>query len=84
MLARFDRELQLGAHAIVRRDEQRIVEPRRFQVEKAAETAEVGIGAGAARCAGERGDGTDQRIACLDRYAVLRICICLLYTSRCV
>src|SRR3546814_8833308 len=39
MFARFDRKLQLGADAVVRRNEQGVVEPRRLQVEKAAKTA---------------------------------------------
>src|SRR3546814_19614857 len=75
MLARFDRELQFRAHAVVRRDEQGIVEPRRLQVEKAAKAAQVGVGAGSARRTGERGNGTDQRVAGLDRYAGLGISV---------
>ena len=69
MSARIDRELQLGSDPVVCGDQQRIVEPCRLQVEKAAESAKVGIGARTSRRSGERGDGTDQRIAGLDRDA---------------
>jgi len=75
MLSRFDRELQLRAHPVIRRDEQRIVEPRRLQVEKSAKAAKIGVGTGAARRTGERGNGTDQRVAGLDRYAGLGISV---------
>ena len=72
---RFDRKFQLGADPIIRRDEQRIVEPRRLQVEKAAEAAQVGVGAGAPCRSRQRGDGTDQRIAGVDRHARLGISV---------
>ena len=75
MLPRIDRELQLGADAVVGGDEQRVVEPGRLQVEEAAESAEVGVGAGATRRTGERSNGTDQRIAGVDRDTGLRISI---------
>ena len=42
-----DRELELGADAVVGRDQQRIVEARRLEIEEAAEAAQLGIGAGA-------------------------------------
>src|SRR3546814_2169620 len=75
VLARFDREFQLGADAVVRRNEQGVVEPRRLQVEETAKTAQVGVGTGTARRTGERSDGTDQRVAGLDRYAGLGISV---------
>src|SRR3546814_7582088 len=67
--SRIDRELELGTDPVVRGDEQRVAEPRRLQVEEAAEAAEIGVGARPARRTGQRGDGTDQRIAGVDRYA---------------
>src|SRR3546814_14637312 len=73
VLARFDREFQLGADAVVRRNEQGVVEPRRLQVEETAKTAQVGVGTGTARRTGERSDGTDQRVAGPLRYAGLGI-----------
>lgn len=48
-----DRELQLGADTVVRRDQQRIGEPRRAQIEEAAESAEVRVRARPPRRAGE-------------------------------
>src|SRR3546814_14122232 len=60
MLARFDRELQFRAHAVVRRDDQGIVEPRRLQVEKAAKAAQVGVGAGSAAPKSGRASGRDR------------------------
>src|SRR3546814_1528898 len=56
VLARFDREFQLGADAVVRRNEQGVVEPRRLQVEETAKTAQVGVGTGTARRTGERSE----------------------------
>ena len=49
MLAQFDRQLELGSDPVIGRDQQRIVIARRLQVEKAAESAQLGIGAGRAR-----------------------------------
>ena len=43
-----DRQLQLGADAVVRGDQQRIRVAGRLQVEETAEAAELGIGPGRA------------------------------------
>ena len=67
--AELDRQLELGADAVIGGDQQRIVIARRLQVEEAAEPAEFGIGAGARGRAGEGGDGFDQRVAGGDRDA---------------
>jgi hypothetical protein len=57
---------QLGADAIRSRDEHRILEARRLQIEQAAESAQRSIGAGAARRGRHRLDRLDQRFACVD------------------
>ena len=43
MTAALDRELQLGADAVIGGDQQRIAIARRLEVEKAAESAELGV-----------------------------------------
>ena len=75
MPAAVDGEFQLGAHAIIGGDQQRVFEPGGFQIEKAAKSAQVGIGAGTAGGLRQRRDGFHQRIACGDVYARLRIAI---------
>ena len=71
--ATVDRELQLGADAVVRRDQQRIGEPRRLQIEEPAEPAQIGIRARAPRRFRQRADRADQRVARGDRHAGLGI-----------
>ena len=44
-----DRDLDLGADAVGGRDQHRVLEARRLQIEQAAETADLGIGARRAR-----------------------------------
>ena len=61
-----DGDLELGAHAVVRGDEDRVVEAGGLQIEQAAETTEVGVRAGTSRRPGQRLDGLDQRLARVD------------------
>jgi hypothetical protein len=44
---RFDRNLDLGANSIRRRDEHRVAKSGSLEVEQSAEAADLGIGAGA-------------------------------------
>ena len=64
-----DRQLELGADAVVGGDQQRIGVARRLQVEEAAEAAELRIRARPSRRSGKRADRLDQRIAGVDRHA---------------
>jgi hypothetical protein len=75
MFAAVDGEFELGTDTVIGGDEQRIGEACSAQVEKAAETAEIGVGTGAAGGLGERRDGADQRIACGYRDAGLGVCV---------
>ena len=50
--AGLDRDLELGADAVGGGDQDRILEARRLEVEQAAEAADLGVGAGAARWRG--------------------------------
>ena len=52
-LPALDGDLDLGADAVVGRDQDRVDEARRLEVEQAAEAADLGIGAGPARRADE-------------------------------
>ena len=72
--ARVDGDLELGADAVVRRDEDRILEAGAFQIEQAAEAAEVRVGAGPARRFGQRLDRRDQRVAGIDVDAGITVC----------
>ena len=47
--AGFDGDLELGADAVGRGDENRILEPRGFQIEQPAEAAQIGVRTGPAR-----------------------------------
>ena len=49
MLAKIDRQLELGTNPVICGHQQRIFIARRLEVEKAAESAELGIGAGPGR-----------------------------------
>ena len=73
MTAGLDRQLELGADAVVGRDQQRVGIARRLEVEQAAESAELGVRAGPRGRAGERADRLDQRIAGVDRHAGIGI-----------
>ena len=63
---RVDGDLQLGADAVGGRDQDRIAETGALQVEQAAKTAEVRIGAGPARRPRQRLDQLDQPVARVD------------------
>ncbi len=67
--AGFDRELELGADAVVGRDQQRVAIARRLEVEQAAEAAKLRVRARPRGRAGEGTDGLHQRIAGIDRDA---------------
>jgi len=47
VVAGIDGDLELGANAVVRGDEDGVDEARRLEVEQAAEAADLGVGAGA-------------------------------------
>ena len=66
MPARIDGDLELRADAVVRRDEDRIAKTGAFQIEQAAEAAEIHVGSGPARRFGERLDRSNQRIPGID------------------
>ena len=61
-----DRELDLGADAVIRRNKDRIDETRRLEIEKAAEAADLRVGARPPRCAHQRLDFLDHGIAGID------------------
>ena len=64
--AAFDRDLDLGADAVIGGDQDGIDEAGRFQIEQAAKPADFRIGARAARRANERLDPLDHGIARVD------------------
>jgi hypothetical protein len=66
-------ELELGADAVIGRDQQRIAIARRLEVEEAAEPAQSRVRPRPRRRFGERRDRPDQRIAGGDRDAGLGI-----------
>ena len=68
-----DRDLDLGADAIGRRDQHRILETGGLEVEQAAESADFGVGAGARGGAHHRLDQVDQAIAGVDIDARIRV-----------
>ena len=70
-----DRELDLGADAVVGGDQQRVGIARRAWIEEAAEAAELGIGAGPRGRPRERRDPLDQRVARRDRHSGLSIVV---------
>jgi len=71
--AGLDRDLQLGADAVVGGDQHRIPVAAGLEVEETAEAAELGVGADARGRLGERRDATDERVAGLDVDAGPRI-----------
>jgi hypothetical protein len=73
MFARFDRHFQLGAHTVGGGYQKRVAQAGGFEVEQRAETAELRVGAAAARGLGERLDGVDQRVAGIDVDACLAV-----------
>ena len=64
-----ERDLQLGADAIGRGDQDRVPESGGSHVEKPAKSADLDIGAGPRRGADMRFDGIDQLRAGLDVYS---------------
>ncbi len=66
MLLVIDSQFQLGADAVGRRDQDRIAEARRLEVEQAAEAAQAAHDAFAVGGFGHRLDGLDQRVARVD------------------
>ena len=63
---RVDGELELGADAVGRGDQQRVLETRRLQIEQAAEAAEIGVRARTRRRFRGGRDAIDQRVAGVD------------------
>jgi len=61
-----DRQLELGADAVGRRDEDGVLESGRARVEKAAKSAKRGVRARPRGGAGQRLYGVDQTIASID------------------
>ena len=73
MDAGLDRDLDLRADAVIRRDEDRVGKPGGLEVEEPAEAADLGVGAGPARRAHERLDRLDHGVAGIDIDARFRI-----------
>ena len=70
--AGLDGDLELGADAVGGRDQDRIGEAGRLQVEQAAEAADLGVGAAPPRGAHQRLDQIDHARAGVDVHAGLR------------
>ena len=68
-----DRELDLRAHTVIRRNKNRIDESRRLEIEKAAETADFRIGPRPPRRAHQGLDFLDHGFAGINVDAGLRI-----------
>ncbi len=68
-----DGDLDLGADAVIGRDQDRIGEAGGLQVEQAAEAADLGVGAAPPRGAHQRLDQIDHARAGVDVDARLRI-----------
>ena len=64
--ARLDRDLELGADAVGARDEDRILEARRLEVEQSTEAAQPAHHARPVGAAGQGLDVLDQRVARID------------------
>jgi hypothetical protein len=73
MAAGRDRDLQLGADAVRRRNQDRVAEPGGLEIEQRAEPAQPGIGAGPGGGARQRLDRLDQRVARVDVDAGLTV-----------
>ena len=73
MQAGLDRDLDLGADAVGRRHQDRILEARRLEVEQPAEPADFGVRAGAGGGADHRLDEIDQAVARIDIDARIRV-----------
>ena len=66
MQAGLDRDLDLGADAVGGGDQDGILEAGRLEVEQAAESADLGVGAGPRGGAHHRLDQIDQAVARVD------------------
>ena len=66
MQAGLDRDLDLGADAVGRGDQDRVLEAGGLEVEQPAEAADLGVGAGAGGGAHHRLDQIDQAVAGID------------------
>ena len=66
MAAGIDRDLELGADAVIGGDQDRILEAGGLEVEQAAEPADLGIGAGPPGRADGRLDGFHKGVAGVD------------------
>ena len=73
MAVMLDRELQLGADAVIGRDQQRIGKTGGLQIEETTKAAQVRIRARPSRRLGERADRADQRVTGGDRNASIGI-----------
>ena len=62
----FDRDLDLGADTVGRRDQDRVVEARSLEVEQAAEAANLGVRASACGSAHQRLDQFHHAVAGID------------------
>ncbi len=82
MAAGIDGELQLGADAVIGRDQQRIGKARRLQIEEAAEAAERRVRPRPRRRLGERSDRPDQRVAGGDVDACFGVGVALVLAHR--
>ena len=78
-----DRQLQLGADAIVRGDQQGVLEPGRLGIEESAESAELGVRPGPGGRAHQRADRLDQRIACRDRDTCAFVGVAFFWVGHC-
>ncbi len=73
MQAGLDRDLDLGADAVGRRHQHRVLETRRLEVEQAAESADFGVRARPGGGADHRLDEIDQAVARIDIDARIRV-----------
>ena len=73
MQAGLDRDLDLGADAVGRRHQNRVLETRRLEVEQAAESADFGVRARPGGGADHRLDEVDQAVARIDIDARIRV-----------
>jgi hypothetical protein len=75
VLAGLDGDFELGADAVGGRDQQRVAQAGRLQVEQRAKAAEPGIGAAPPRRPRQRLDGLDQGIAGVNIDARLAVAV---------
>ena len=68
-----DGDLELGAHAIIGGDQDRVLETARFEVEQAAEAAQIGLRTRPPRRFDQRLDGLYQRVARVDIHSGIAV-----------